>query len=179
MSHLLKDRTTKVLLTVSPEVKFQDVVVNVIDSQKGSISVSNVSGGVGCYSYLWNDGSDLPNLQNLDTGVYSVRVSDSVGCFTDRSFVIRNLYSNKVSITVFPNPVSSGNTMMIRIGSVDAFKMNYILTDISGRIVFKDAIDVRPGFTHMPVIIPMSAGICAMKFQNPDGSVVTKKVIVF
>lgn len=47
----------------------------------GAASVS-VSGGNGGYSYVWNNGLQATIIYNLGAGIYSVDVSDSLGCQT-------------------------------------------------------------------------------------------------
>ncbi|HMQ45798.1 MAG TPA: GEVED domain-containing protein [Saprospiraceae bacterium] len=50
--------------------------------QTNGYILSNVSGGTGNYSYLWNTGATSPNLFNLPAGLYSLTVSDAGGCQT-------------------------------------------------------------------------------------------------
>ena len=45
----------------------------------GSISLV-AQGGSGVYSYLWNNGSITQNLSNLNSGNYSVVITDDKGC---------------------------------------------------------------------------------------------------
>src|SRR5690606_9614774 len=46
----------------------------------GSIDVSNVSGGVSPYTYLWSNSATTQDLVNIPAGTYSVTVSDANGC---------------------------------------------------------------------------------------------------
>ena len=45
----------------------------------GSINLS-VSGGVGPYTYAWNNGATSQDLLNLQSGNYTVQVTDALGC---------------------------------------------------------------------------------------------------
>ncbi len=54
---------------------------------KGSIALSP-SGGVGNYSYLWNDAITTKNRSNLNQGFYSVTISDENSCSLIESFEI-------------------------------------------------------------------------------------------
>jgi len=47
----------------------------------GAINLA-VSGGTNPYTYLWSNGSTSSNLSNLGTGIYTVTVTDSDGCFS-------------------------------------------------------------------------------------------------
>lgn len=47
---------------------------------KGQIDISNASGGVGPYTFKWENGSTDPLLKDLDVGVYKFTVYDASGC---------------------------------------------------------------------------------------------------
>lgn len=49
------------------------------DKKDGAIDIT-VSGGVGNISYEWSDGKNLEDPVNIASGVYSVTVTDSLGC---------------------------------------------------------------------------------------------------
>lgn len=60
-------------------------VSNISDvNQAGSIELE-VSGGIPPYNYNWSTMDTTRNIQDLEDGVYSVRVSDSKGCETIRN----------------------------------------------------------------------------------------------
>jgi len=63
-----------------------NVVANATQSDN-SISLI-VSGGTSPYSYLWNDGSQAANRQNLQGGTYSVTITDAEGCTRTASATI-------------------------------------------------------------------------------------------
>ena len=41
---------------------------------------SSVIDGTGPYTYLWSNGAETENLENLSTGVYTITVTDATGC---------------------------------------------------------------------------------------------------
>ena len=63
----------------------------------GSATV-NAFGGVGPYTYLWNNGATTQTVNNLDAGTYTVIVTDSEGCTTDCYVTITNTTSPTCSI---------------------------------------------------------------------------------
>ena len=63
----------------------------------GSINLS-VSGGVGPYTYSWNNGATSQDILNLQSGLYVVNVTDALGCVATLSIVISDP-SNGIAVT--------------------------------------------------------------------------------
>ncbi len=54
----------------------------------GSISAI-IKGGVSPYNYLWSNGStDFPKINNIGSGIFSVTITDNIGCSATASFVM-------------------------------------------------------------------------------------------
>ena len=68
-----------------------------LGTTNGSITVM-VSGGVIPYTYLWSNGDTLSNIISLDTGMYSVTVTDANGCQITDSY--------QLSTTVLPPTIT-------------------------------------------------------------------------
>ena len=62
----------------------------------GWISIM-VSGGNPGYQYDWSNGANTPDISGLDTGRYTLTVTDSRGCKEDTTFVIKNDSSFRVA----------------------------------------------------------------------------------
>ena len=62
-------------LAVTDSIKNVDCSGN----NNGSITTT-VTGGTGSYTYSWSNGASAPNLSGLTAGVYTLTVSDSLGC---------------------------------------------------------------------------------------------------
>ena len=62
---------------VSLNLIVQDVTC--IDGNSGSI-VTNVSGGAAPYTFSWSDGTTANDLTGISAGLYSVTVTDTLGC---------------------------------------------------------------------------------------------------
>ena len=50
--------------------------------------IQTVSGGVTPYQYLWSNGNTSKDLVNVNSGNYSVTITDSNGCYINKSFSI-------------------------------------------------------------------------------------------
>lgn len=55
----------------------------------GSI-VTNITGGIAPYSYLWNIGSTTSSLINIPAGTYTLTITDSIGCVKTYSYMINS-----------------------------------------------------------------------------------------
>ncbi|QCR23069.1 SprB repeat-containing protein [Pontibacter sp. SGAir0037] len=62
----------------------QNPVIAVTGSVGNNQITLEVSGGVAPYTFLWNDGATVQNRTGVDGGIYTVVVTDSIGC--SRSF---------------------------------------------------------------------------------------------
>ncbi|MFH1321867.1 MAG: gliding motility-associated C-terminal domain-containing protein [Bacteroidota bacterium] len=65
-----------------------------------------VSGGNGFYTYLWSNGDTTATAVNLDTGTYSVMITDASGCDTVVYAVIAEPAS--LSANIFSDPSTCG-----------------------------------------------------------------------
>jgi gliding motility-associated-like protein len=75
------------------------------ESPDGSIS-AEVTGGEPDYTYLWNEGSVVPDLTDLTAGVYILTVTDVNGCSVTDSLTIEPSHNLCVGI---PNAFSPNN----------------------------------------------------------------------
>ncbi|WP_156026811.1 OmpA family protein [Sporocytophaga myxococcoides] len=70
-------------ITESPAIALQvGEVKNILchGNKSGAINVS-VNGGIAPYTYSWSNGSTTKDLANIGSGDYSLKVTDSKGCF--------------------------------------------------------------------------------------------------
>ncbi len=61
-------------------------------SHDGEIDLE-VTGGIPPYSYLWSNDSTSQDLYELESGIYTVAITDSIGCEVNRTVVIPALAS--------------------------------------------------------------------------------------
>ncbi|MBK9399816.1 MAG: gliding motility-associated C-terminal domain-containing protein [Bacteroidetes bacterium] len=79
--------------------------VNCFGQSTGAISVT-VSGGTTPYTYLWNNGAQTQNINSLSAGIYSVTVTDAVGCTSVISRTITQPTATLTASTSSTNAVS-------------------------------------------------------------------------
>jgi len=81
------------------------------EASDGSILIQLVSGGTPPFEYLWNQGSETPDLTNLSPGTYELTVEDANGCMETTSFEVSASTSLGVLANgyfrVGPNPATT------------------------------------------------------------------------
>ena len=98
-----------VITITQPEASLDLSSFNIINSSttdgNGSITIE-ISGGTTDYSYEWtnsslNFSSNKKNIENLKPGVYYLKVTDSKGCFFEKSFEVEDVgdFNYNLSIT--------------------------------------------------------------------------------
>jgi subtilisin-like proprotein convertase family protein len=65
------------------------VTNEVCNNNQGAVSLA-VSGGTTPYVYAWSNGGNTPAISNLNSGVYTVSVTDGSGCSTTGSYTVGN-----------------------------------------------------------------------------------------
>lgn len=57
-----------------------------------------VTGGTPPFEYDWENGVTVPFLENVDAGDYEVKVTDSEGCYQERTFTVEDIAPPTVTI---------------------------------------------------------------------------------
>ncbi len=83
----------------------------------GSIQVEAV-GGVGSYSYLWDDGSTSAALNNIPSGIYSVIVTDENGCTASKISSVLDTIDLLISTEIINVSCYNGDDGIIRLLAV-------------------------------------------------------------
>jgi hypothetical protein len=90
---------------VNPDIiTFTGTVTGVTCEQNskndGAITLSNILGGTGAYSYQWSNGFTTQNVTLLPTGNFSVTITDANNCSANASYVIGYDAPISLSMTV-------------------------------------------------------------------------------
>ena len=121
-----------------------DTIVNVTNSaaNNGAIQLG-VNNAVGTVTYDWEDGLPadfVPGIQGLSNGNYTVRISDSRGCYSFQTYNVGvnssvEQLTDKSYFELNPNPASNFANIKV---SQEITNSNYSLTitDISGKMIY-------------------------------------------
>ena len=111
-------------------------------SGSGSISI-NLSGGTPPYSYEWSNGAVTSNITGLSSGLYTVTVGDSKGCFSVFEFEVGFLSSTESlsawspEVLVFPNP-STSSKMKIRMKFAQSIDFQLKIYQSNGQEIYQE-----------------------------------------
>ncbi|MDC1221832.1 T9SS type A sorting domain-containing protein, partial [Salibacteraceae bacterium] len=135
----------------------------------------SVYGGTPPYKYNWNNGLITQDISQVDTGFYSVIVSDQFGCKLSYEKYLSNdplrveSTSKSPQIQVFPNPVLAKNAITI---GFEGMEGTYTLRDIRGRVL-ESGILYSPN-THLIIKNP---GIYLLSVDDNSGNTSIHKLI--
>ncbi len=108
------------------------------DQQRGSASIL-VAGGLTPYTYTWSPANT--DTAQLDSGIYSVTITDAVGCTITNTFIIENINNNCQPLVLFPTaftPNGDGkNDVFHAIATLDLEAFQMRVYDRWGQLVFE------------------------------------------
>ncbi|MFN3137470.1 MAG: hypothetical protein ACE37L_07260 [Allomuricauda sp.] len=143
--HQPEELVIEVLDTVSPSC---------FDAQDGSITVA-VTGGIAPYNYLWSNGENSLNINNLAEGSYTLEVLDATGCTTSKA----------VTITApFPSAVTLGEDRTLCLG-----QQHYLDISISDPAATYEWTSNNGFFSTAPQVALSEAGIYTATVTNSLG----------
>ena len=106
----------------------------------GSI-ITQVSGGTAPYSYLWSNGSTLPQHHGLPAGTYVVEVTDANGCSALLTVVLTQPEDLEMPTGFSPNGDGANDSFIIR--GLDAYPANtFVVVNRWGNVVY-DRLNYR------------------------------------
>lgn len=109
----------------------------------GSATV-NVSGGVSPYEYLWSDGQTTATASGLAEGIYSVTVTDLVGCSDVLRVAVGDVTigitasTNDIDFDVYPNPTAGSVYVNGKLDKADLVSLE--VYNAIGEMVFTEEL---------------------------------------
>lgn len=164
------DSVTALHLTVNDPLSASVNLVHPVDENKGSVAIENVTGAFGPVQYLWNTGDTVPYLNNLNAGKYTLTLKDSIGCAYEKSFNLYRLSKNRDFVLLSPNPVSTDQKVMIKIGTVLPGRFHYTFYDAAGKKICAREFAAAAGVTGKELIHPrLPAGVYLIVIRSDKG----------
>jgi Leucine-rich repeat (LRR) protein len=158
-----------------------ELALNSSITQVGSLLESTVSGGVGSYTYLWNNLATTPDITISSTGSYWLIIMDSLLCPIDTAYYeVINLPTDMSEIginnlSIYPNP------------SKDVFNINFtsaqeqnlkvrVLNIIGEEFIIENLQEFIGKYTKQIDLNNNSKGIYFLEITTNNG-VINKKLI--
>ncbi len=142
-------------------------------ASNGAIDIT-VTGGVGGFKYLWNNGAITQDLTGLVPGVYSVVVTDANGCAASSTFVvggnvgIATLEAVNAQVSVYPNPAKDYFVVEVKGFNIDKIE----LYDVLGRLM--SSAEPRNSKTEINTS-DLAQGMYLVRILV-DGKLITKRI---
>jgi hypothetical protein len=157
--------TFNFIINQPPPLLVMDSIVNSEKELDGSISVE-ISGGVGPYTYLWNNGESTALIKNLNAGTYTLTATDVNGCSITLSYEIKSVFGIENSydseISFFYNAIDG--IITINNFSADG-EQEFTIHSVDGKIVDILSVNMSSGnFSYS--LKPLSEGMYIINNSN-------------
>jgi len=152
-------------------VVLADAMPETGNSSNGSITLF-LSGGTPPYSFNWSNGESTQDIQGLQSGTYTVEVTDLLGCSFEGSFIVDIVTSMAAfsgDFEIMPNPC----TEFFFIESEE--ELVWQLFDSSGRMVLSNSL--YEGRNHISVS-HLSSGLYLLNAVNGKGEYSLKRLVI-
>lgn len=112
-------------ITIESDYNGENVSCN--GASDGSLLAQGI-GGVGPYSYLWDNGVNTANNDNLTAGTYSVTITDANGCTTTNSELLSEPTAVFVDNINIDCPVAGGTDALVTVapnGGIGSYSVSF------------------------------------------------------
>jgi predicted outer membrane repeat protein len=129
-------------LTIESEV----IPASTPEAADASINITAVNGGIPDYTYDWSLGNGGPVLSELQEGIYSLTITDQLGCSGEFIFEVGTLDAVvdpavEWGVRLWPNPVGKAGNSKLLIGAQTANLNRVRLYGAQGRLIWQQAIE--------------------------------------
>ncbi|HJW30702.1 MAG TPA: hypothetical protein VJ508_15820, partial [Saprospiraceae bacterium] len=131
-------------------------------SANGAIDVTILPAGT--YTYLWSNGAGTEDIGTLNTGIYSVTVTDQLGCSSSASFTIDDqTAAPSIANVVTPSTCSQSNGQIdITITPVGVYSFSW-----SNAATSEDVTNLLSG-TYQVTVTGLNGCSASASFTVPD-----------
>lgn len=138
------------------------------DGSNGSIALAPPAStyGFGGYTYLWNNGETTPSISGLTPGIYTLAISDKIGCTQSMEVTVTSSSSVEdiASLTSFaltPNPASSVSVLSASFAhAVDATVQ---MVNLEGKVIASASFGKATTLNHSFDLSDIPAGMYLVK----------------
>ncbi len=159
-------------------------ITNATDGLANGAVVMVGNGGVGTYTFTWEDGYEGPFRDGLAPGTYDVVMQDEEGCSKTYSITIETvsniavLPSNIQSINLYPNPTTDGRVQLQAQFMEKAKTVQITVYNLTGQSVWVSPqwADIQQ-FTSSIDLNNLAPGIYQVKLQV-DNQYICRRLVI-
>ncbi|MCB0380789.1 MAG: T9SS type A sorting domain-containing protein, partial [Flavobacteriales bacterium] len=135
-----------------------------------------VSGGVAPYTYYWSTTDTTEDLSSINSGTYTVTVTDANGCSVNETIVL-DISTGIVSVlnngafVIYPNPAKN----WVTVESKNLNNSIFTITTINGQLLMLEKLSSTKSTFN---ISSLSSGIYFYEISNENESTFKGKLII-
>ena len=177
---------TILTLDVLPEIYVNDLAVMADDGNGTGAVLVEIKGGTGPLAYLWNTGQSTESLFNLPAAVYSLTVTDALGCTAVFEFEIPLVNAVDDPDRVLPGlrivPTILGQDGRVKLentGLASVAVQAVTGWSTAGRVIrIASSLRLAPGeYTWLMVPDPVPPGLLVVQVLDAEGRSWTTRII--
>jgi len=138
-------RVETVEILETSEVIVQSTIQSASSAQAtdGAVLVTDISGGILPYTFLWSNGAITQSIENIPPGEYTLSITDAAGCewiFTHTvSFesAVEVLEKSGILVLIVPNPSAGDAALWLDLIQSQRLEIN--VSDALGRVLYSKA----------------------------------------
>jgi PKD repeat protein len=131
--------TIEIMVGNTPEVNVDITHASSSTASDGSVSAT-ASNGLEPYSYHWSNGDTDNIMQDVQTGVYSLTVTDAAGCETVVDEIIVDfpfsIHEYNMRVEIYPNPANEIINIKLDRMNVESIQ----LIDVLGKVIVNQTV---------------------------------------
>ena len=146
----------------------------------GSIDVT-VSGGTAPFTFMWNDGWIEEDHLNVQSGTYTVTITDANGCSTVETYTVSNTTSINQSaatnwtVNLYPNPAETTAIIDVQL-SVSA-DVQIRLVNVTGQLLETVNYSATQSIQHTVNVQDLPSGVYMVQILA-DKETTTRRLVV-
>jgi hypothetical protein len=145
-------------------------------------ATANASGGVGPYTYQWNDPSNQTSMTatGLCMGSVGVTITDNNGCTSVSSIYVDSVVMSvheillDMDMVVYPNPTTG--EVKISFTNTRDKELTIMVFDLSGKLIIEDVLERYQADVYTMDLSQHKNGIYFVRVIEDNSYVVTKKI---
>lgn len=177
------DSTVNLDLMVMDNVDASGEITNDSGRGDGKIDLTLI-GGTGPFTFAWSNGATTQNVSGLNSGIYSVIITNSNGCSVTKGFnvpmttSITSLTDLGIKLKLLNNPTAVGNRAQLKVEATESHQLNVRMLNLTGQVINSEILNINAGDTYMNITAPEVAGVYFIHVSKANGQATTLRLVV-